>query len=115
MAGNFAVSLTIGLLGKESLPISQQCQSGEVVRLTFWCAEMLNWVLKLFSFHDIMSKVRIANSGGRFFPPPFFCQMAVIGDLGAYGRVDQAIDTGFDSRMYSSVREVGLAAGLSEQ
>lgn len=47
---------------------------GSIVENSFSCADMLNWVLKLFSLRVIMSKVRIGNSGGRFFPPPFFCQ-----------------------------------------
>jgi hypothetical protein len=33
--------------------------------ITILCAQMLNWVLKLFSHRDIMSKVRIANSGNQ--------------------------------------------------
>jgi hypothetical protein len=82
MAGSFAVLLTNWLIGKENLPILQRSQSGEVLMLTFWCAELLNWVLKLFSFRDIMSKARIANSGGKLIPPPFFCQMALLRKLG---------------------------------
>jgi hypothetical protein len=60
--------------------------------LTFWCADMLNWVLKLFSVRDIMSKVRIANSGGRFPPALFLPNGIAMGVEDAYCRVDQAID-----------------------
>jgi len=35
---------------------------------------MLNWVLKLFSFRDIMSKGRIASSGGNLSLRPFFAK-----------------------------------------
>jgi len=38
---------------------------------------MLNWVLKLFSIRDIMSKVRIANSGGNLSLRPFFANRYV--------------------------------------
>jgi hypothetical protein len=41
-------------------------------RNSFSCARMLNWVLKLFHFHVIMSKVRIANSGGSYIPSALF-------------------------------------------
>jgi hypothetical protein len=41
---------------------------------SFWCAEMLNWVLKLFSLHDIMSKARMDSSGGSISLRPFFAR-----------------------------------------
>lgn len=40
----------------------------------FSCQKTLNWVLKLFSFRDIMSKARIDNSGGNLSPRPFFAK-----------------------------------------
>lgn len=47
-------------------------QRGFDRKVSFWCMELLNWVLKLFSFRDIMSKARIASSGGRISLRPFF-------------------------------------------
>ena len=55
--------------------IHARCRRG---RYIFSCAQMLNWVLKLFSFRDIMSKVRIANSGGKVSLRPFFARKRLV-------------------------------------
>ena len=54
----------VGQWGKQSNNCGRLCGAGSVVN-NFWCIPMINWVLKLFSFHVIMSKERIDSSGGR--------------------------------------------------